>query len=134
MPDEESISGATITNPNNAHVDDNSRPKDPQHCEGYHKLADMMADYPAAAIFRGFGSLNALNLLYYQAELSLLEHQLKLAAEKDRQSSDQFRKVYFQSHQWLSQGRAEGSNMSPEENQQWKLVLKIRQVLKEYSR
>ena len=133
MPDEESISGATIAATNNGQDAESPNLEGPQHCEGYQKLADMMSEYPAGAVFRQFGPLNHLNLLYYQAELCLLEKQLRIAAEQDRQSPDQFRRLYFQNHQYLSRGKAEGSNLKPEDNLQWKTVLRIREVLKEYS-
>ena len=133
MPDEESISGVTIAATSHGLNAEPPKLEGPQHCEGYQKLADMMAEYPAGAVFRQFGPMNHLNLLYYQAELCLLEKQLQIAAEQDRQSPDQFRRLYFQSHQWLSSGKAEGGDLKPEDNLQWKIVLRMREVLKEYS-
>lgn len=137
MPDEEPISDTTLAGASSA-PDRNTSQSDnlklqPQQPQGYQKLADFMSDYPAGACFRQFGSLNALNLLYYQAELCFLEKQLKSASEKDRASQDHYRRMYFQSHQWLSQGRAEGGDLDPKERTQWNLVLHIRETLREYS-
>ena len=44
---------------------------------GYPKLAGQMGLRPEVAIFRRFGALNAENLLYFQAELALLERDLQ---------------------------------------------------------
>ena len=147
MHDVESLSGATVTATSTRADEEGkittsatteSEPTGPsigpQHVEGYEKLAAMMGHYPAGAIFKQFGSLNALNLLYYQAELCRLERQLKKFADEDRQSDNRYRKVYFQSQQWLSQGKiSKDEDMSPDDNKQWLIVLRIREVLKEYS-
>lgn len=44
---------------------------------GYPKLAERMAIAPEIAVFRRFGFLNKLNLLYLQAELMDIEEELK---------------------------------------------------------
>jgi len=54
---------------------------------GYPKLADLMAQYHEAAIFRRFRSLNLFNLMRIQAELVELEDRLRevfKAKEKGR--------------------------------------------------
>lgn len=136
MPDEESISGATVsgTGPqqkNEGKVCHSSG--EPRRREGYQKLADLMANYPASAIFCQFGSLNALNLLYYQSELALLQKELRDAAEADRQSPDAVRRVYYRNHEFLSSGYVQDGRLAPEDNKQWQIILRIRKVLKEYS-
>ena len=45
--------------------------------EGYSKLASLMGTYSDTLIFRHFGALSAQNLLYLQAELVHLEHELR---------------------------------------------------------
>lgn len=47
---------------------------DAQH--GYPKLATYIAEKDSCAIFKRFASLNARNLLYHQAKLVTLEHEL----------------------------------------------------------
>lgn len=44
--------------------------------DGYPKLARYIGDYPGFAIFRRFASLNSRILLYLQAEIVKLEHEL----------------------------------------------------------
>jgi hypothetical protein len=44
---------------------------------GYPRLTGYMALKPDALVFRRFNELNARNLLYLQAELCVLERQLK---------------------------------------------------------
>ena len=41
---------------------------------GYYRLAELMGEY---ATFRRFGQVQSLNLLYLQAELVMLEIELK---------------------------------------------------------
>lgn len=136
MPDEESLSNginlginANAGKPeaNNSTVDPVSSP------QGYQRLASMMAEYPANAIFRHFGFMNALNLLYYQAELTQLEIDLWEAAKLDRNSSDGCRQLYFRCYESLSRGKIESGSLAVENMTQWNLVLKMRSMLKEYS-
>lgn len=136
MPDEESISGATVSASTSTPDKDATRTNtaDESKRQGYQRLADLMELYPAGGIFRQFGSLNALNLLYYQAELSLLETQLETIAKEDRESPDRFRRIYFQSFVHLSQRSQEGNSLDPDENIQWAIVLRTREILKQYSK
>lgn len=53
---------------------------------GYPKLAAKFEIDPELAVHRHFGALNALNLLYYQAELTYLERDLKEQQKKDAES------------------------------------------------
>lgn len=135
MPDEESISGATVSASGPTPEKDGSKSSvdDTSKRQGYQRLADLMELYPAAGIFRQFGSLNALNLLYYQAELSVLETHLATIAKEDRESPDRLRRLYFQSYYHLSQRLQEGDSLNPEDNVQWTIVQRIREVLKQYS-
>ena len=88
---------------------------------------------PEAAIFRRFASLNIQNLLYYQAELTTLEKELrdfelggchqfpthspdKLPAPTGRYATD---------WEWLG--------LRQPENPQWQCMLKIRSLLEKYS-
>ncbi|KAF2268994.1 hypothetical protein CC78DRAFT_606858 [Lojkania enalia] len=97
---------------------------------GYSNLASLMGAYPETAVFRRFGTLNAQNLLYYQAELTHLELRLKRIAKADAESGHQDRTIYDRDWQTLSESeQVPGGN--PE---QWRAVLDIRRTLKEYSK
>ncbi len=72
----------------------------PSGIGGYMHLAEHMGEHPNRAIFRRFGELNALNVLFLQAELVELEAELRQEATLDAKSeimSDQFRAL-----DWLS--------------------------------
>ena len=102
-------------------------PRIPQSImEGYPKLAAHMAIDPEYAIFRKFSALNAQNLLYYQAELVGLEHDLEETAAEDRESLDEEKHVF--DNNWFRL-----SNAEPGKGFQHTQVLKLRQTLKEYS-
>jgi len=103
MPDEESLSGATATVGNEtSNLQSRSSaieitlPKIPPKTGGYHEIAELMARYPATAVFKRFGFLNALDILYLQAELARLEKELLEISRKNRDSTDQFKQRYFQ--------------------------------------
>ena len=95
--------------------------KKPSH--NYHTLASLVGGQPGLAILRRFGSLNARNLLYLQAELSELEVQLHLLEKNDQSSNDADRR-HFQWH---------ASRMKATNSEQWQKVLQIRDKLREYS-
>jgi hypothetical protein len=95
--------------------------------EGYAKIASRIASHPELGIYRRFAALNAQNILYLQAELHGLEHELKQYASEDAAaSSDETRKLYSRDWQTLAE--------SPEEDRrQWNTMCRIRVKLKEYS-
>lgn len=96
---------------------------------GYSRLASLMGAHPETAIVRRFGSLNALNLLYLQAELTDLENGLHKQAKEDTESGHFERSIYARDWQTLSESvMAEDGN--PE---QWNLMLRVRDKLSEYS-
>jgi len=89
-----------------------------------------MGANPEMAILRRFGSLNALNLLYLQAELTHLEAALEKEIQADFESGTRPREIY--ATHWESfcdSATAEGGNPT-----QWNLMLQIRGKLKEYSK
>ena len=95
---------------------------------GYARLASLMGTYPEVAIFRRFGALNVQNLLYLQAEITILENELRRTENADLESADQDRAIYGRDWQTLSDsidGSGDGS--------QWRTFLKNRERLKEYS-
>lgn len=97
---------------------------------GYTTLASMMGTHPEIAVFRRFGSLNAQNILYLQAELTSLELKLKRAVEANRASGHRDRIIYDREWQTLSNS-VQAADGNPE---QWLTFLKIREKLKEYSK
>ncbi|CAN9171887.1 unnamed protein product [Alternaria alternata] len=95
-----------------------------QEPRGYHRLADLMGQYPEVAIFRRFGSLNALNLLSLQAELINLQVEFRDVWIEDDISTDEsekrFSSYFLQLH-------------NAEESFQLKKLLEIRKKLQEYN-
>jgi hypothetical protein len=121
---------------------------------GYPKLAKQMAESTNLMVFRRFNNLNIFNLLSLQAELVDLEGQLQERWEYDDAMEESFSKN-FKSLRETMDPRPQASNdeasgqldevpsedpneepnedPSEERKTQWKLVLKIRDILKEYS-
>jgi hypothetical protein len=107
--------------------------------EGYAKLASRMATHPELAIVRGFKAMGIQNILYLQAELQHLEIELQKCSKADMQSSNKTRQLY--SRDWktlggsLAPSQGESSDPGdPEEGKQWKVMLRIREVLERYSK
>lgn len=95
--------------------------------EGYAKIASRIAANPELGIYRRFAALNAQNILYLQAELHGLEHELKrYAAEDAAASSDEARKLYSRDWQTLAES-------TDNDRGQWNTMCRIRTKLKEYS-
>ena len=94
--------------------------------DGYARLANIFGQYPETAIYNRFARLNAKNLLYMQAELIQIEYELDTVALEDSQDDDPGRRS-FQSYVY-NMKKARG-----QDGVQWKMVLEMRQRLKEYS-
>lgn len=94
---------------------------------GYPKLAREIELRPEFAIFRRFGGLNAMNLLYLQAELALLEESLQEQQKADSESGHSRKTKYARSWYQLSSSEEDG------DTKQLVLVYKIRETLKQYS-
>lgn len=88
-----------------------------------------MAKLPEFAIYRRFGRLNSLNLLYLQSELHDLEETLYKISQPIAYSTDKRIKMADLGWRALSNTDKAGPH-----NEQYKLVLRIREVLKEYSK
>lgn len=87
-----------------------------------------MSDYPEMAMYRRFRGLNSRNLLYLQAELVMIEKKLLALERSDAASSDEDRKQYSRDYAYLLM-LAEDDSM----NEQYKLIIEMRDKLKEYS-
>ena len=135
MPDEEALAPtepsassttAVETQSDGSHTSDISPPG------GYDTIASFMANDSKYAIVRRFGYLNSLNILCLQAELVDLEQELEGWAEDDRMSADSKRRVYR--HSWRAFSRHEVDPDSQDKSVlQWDTMLRIREVLKQYS-
>lgn len=97
--------------------------------KGYKKIAALMGKYPGLGMVSQFSFLNIQSLLYRQAELIGLQQDLhELEAANDR-SQDEEKRLF--SRDWYALSSAEEHDGSDE---QWRLVLLIREKLKEYSK
>jgi hypothetical protein len=100
-----------------------------QPTHGYPKIARLMGENPDLAIFRSFRELNARNLLYYQAELVHLEDQLHHIEWDDSRSTDPMASRTSRDWFWMRASAETG-----EGGGQLETVLRIRSILKEYSK
>jgi hypothetical protein len=108
---------------------------------GYRHLASAMGQSPQLAIFKRFGTLNAQNLLYLQAELTVLENKLQGYIKEDQAANGGDRDIYDRDWETLKNSfdskHASGSDPkslpTTANNRQWKTFLEIREKLKEYS-
>jgi hypothetical protein len=96
--------------------------------DGYPRLAAQIGLRPELAIFRRFGFLNAQNLLYYQAELSQLEKQLRQCQREDSMSRKDQKARYALNWYWLRE------SVYDEDTRQLDVVIQIRKTLRLYSR
>jgi hypothetical protein len=94
---------------------------------GYPALSTVMGPYPGLSMFKRFGELNARNLLYMQAEIIDLEQQLHIISGMDQSSTDEAHKKYATNALALRRSGKQG------DGRQWRIVLEIREKLKEYS-
>lgn len=104
--------------------------------KGYPKFSGRMGLMPTAAMFRRFGSLNARNLLYYQAELIGLEQRLIHIEQQDSTNSTGRKAEYAVDYWYLmtsNRATSEGE-LRDGDTQQLDLVLHMRELLKEYSK
>jgi hypothetical protein len=95
---------------------------------GYDKLSAMVGAQRELAIYRQYSVLNAKNILYLQSELFHLQEELADIEAADKASGDPEKKLFPQSVWHLKR-----SLRTPGQDVQWRKVLEIREVLKEYS-
>lgn len=96
--------------------------------KGYAKIAALMAKYPESAILTQFSDINIQNILYLQSELVSLRQGLRELEEANERSPHTERAAFATIWYELSEAGEENGN-----DEQWKLVLRIREKLKEYS-
>jgi hypothetical protein len=100
--------------------------------EGYAKLALLMGEHPEHGIFRRFATLNAQNLLYLQAELTVLEEQHLALALENEASGHRERKAYA-TNWFMLNNSTTSTTEEGEDRRQWAMFLKIREKLSQYS-
>lgn len=93
--------------------------------KGYYALAHIMGLGAGTAMFKRFAHLNVHSLLIQQAELLDLQRQLDVWISVDKSRGLQFDTVALD----LIKAGKDGSN-----DEQWKLVLQIREKLRIYSK
>jgi len=106
----------------------------PMKPRGYRNLALAMGTSPQFAIFKRFGALNAQNLLYLQAELTVLEERLQKYIKEDQEAGgDGGRDIYDRDWETLKNSCDPNSAVGSD-YKQWRTFLEIREKLKEYSK
>ena len=90
--------------------------------EGWPRVALLMAKTPDFAAFSRFRDLNIKSLLYYQAQLTRLRRRLHEEEYKDLRGG---KKNFARRADFL---------MRDEDSEQFKLIMQLRKVLREYSK
>ena len=129
MADEENQNNQETTSSRSSTAVEPTEPEDRPN--GYLKLSQFMGELPQYAIFRRFGALNSWNLLLLQAELVVLESQLRRYVLEDNNSADSVTRDYDKDF-LLSSGRLGQSRRG--RSRQYKIALRIRHLLKQYSK
>lgn len=88
---------------------------------GYHRIAEFMGAHGEVAILRRFRKLNMLNLLYLQADLTKLEHDLDQIASLNSNT--------VTAKDWI----ALRDSTHSEDERQSQIVLEIREKLVQFS-
>ena len=121
-PDEENQLSQTSTEGQSSSNDGKDLPYQVTEGNGYRGLADLMSLMPRMGMFRRFGFLNALNLLFYQAELMKLEQAFIAQLESDEKSSNPCKRPF--SKDW---------NAVSATDSQRTMIAEIRTLLEKYS-
>ena len=107
----------------------------PKRLIGYEGLAQFMGVYPELAIFRRFGALNLQNVLFLQAEITTLEEiYSEVAANQNHYpefSEEWYEKV--KRGDVSPDGRDWTGKDFGDPSERYKLVLRLRKLLNEYS-
>jgi hypothetical protein len=97
------------------------------HPIGHPRLSERMGVRTETMIFRKFSALNSRMLLYMQADLAILEKELRDVERDDNKSPEGQRSKYATNYLWLSRSKKDGNG------KQLDLISKIKEKLKEYS-
>jgi hypothetical protein len=126
MPDEEKQELPT-SNPNPPKEDKEFVEAWTRHPIGHPRLSERMGVRTETMIFRKFSALNSRMLLYMQADLAILEKELRDIERDDNKSPEGQRSKYATNYLWLSRSEQNG------DGKQLKLISKIKEKLKDYS-
>jgi len=105
---------------------------------GWTRLAKEMAKTSEFESFCRFQELNVKNLLYYQEEIAMLQKQLKKIEREDKEGG-RVRQKYDRSAEEMfayyrkNQGKDPRDPRDLKENEQCRLVLEIRELLRQYN-
>ena len=104
------------------------RPR-PRHVPGYPGLAHVVGQNPGYSIFRRFTTLDTKILLYLQAELMQLEHQLSDLEVENSETSENGDNIGLQASVARLMNAEEGTSGW----KQWQLIHEILKKKKQYS-
>ena len=108
----------------------------------YSDLASLMASYQDVMILRKFSRLNAKNLLYYEAELACLEHELEAIETEDKDCGERPQREYATRWATMAASAEDGDEstvagpeqgLSRRDRLQWQTFRRIREQLYKYS-
>lgn len=115
-------------------IEATGRPK--EFLKGFADFSQYIATDSELSIYRSFRALGARNILYLQAELQVLEHQLFLL---DRRDSCRLADMQRDDQEQIDSAAREWKKFEEHSNDsdgpQWEkmqLVMRIRQVMKDY--
>jgi hypothetical protein len=100
------------------------------YVKGYPKIAARMSLIPETAMFRRFGALNALNLLYLQSDLAYIEKELEELECEDSKCNIGKRNRYAQNIRFLNTASIARDGGT----KQRELVMRMRETLHQYSK
>jgi hypothetical protein len=92
---------------------------------GYEGLARFMGAYPELAIFRRFGALNLQNIIYLQAEITMLEEEFQKIVAEDNLNPE--REMFSRDWDYLA------NNTDAAASRRYQMIIHIRKVLNDYS-
>jgi hypothetical protein len=116
---------ASVTKTVNNYVDEGAEAE--PTITSYTQFAQEINRSPEMGVFRRFGDLNNLTLLYMQTELMVLERKLLAQQDEDRNSTCEITKSYCSSMEALMASNGRGGS------KQRNLLLDIQAKLKAYS-
>jgi len=113
------------------HQQQEAQPNNNDGASGWPQIAKFIAETPPFESYSRFRELNVKNLLYYQVELSVLREDLTILEnrDRDRRESDAGKFAKHADNLVLSAEICP----RPKDKEQWKQVLKIRRLLKQYN-
>ena len=109
-----------------------------EYLEGYAELSEFIASDNDFLVFRKFGALSARNLLYLQAEVQVLEGQLKRMDEEDRirmvdaENIAEKMQVDRAARDWEYLTRAAHEKENGRQAKKMEIIIGMRQAMKQY--